>query len=354
MRLVSIRLVSAVAALAAATSVAALCGGMANAAPGQAGRDGRSLPVVASRSMRVPTGPVHVSAGDEILTGVSDTRGYHLYAASSGSAWSWQPLATLQPGGSSDERWIGRQCLTGDGREAVVVVAPWHASNSAVGMNAGGYGYLVDAHTGRVRPLASGLSLAYFDPGCGAGGQAMLTRYTRPDESATQLLTVNTVTGQVRAEPAMDGELTSPVPAAGGAVAVSGNSLVRITGITRRRLATFQGSPFDLRPTADGGVELLARQNAATVGWWRVSPAGASQQLGSGPLTGAGLFTGRAGRVLAVGLRRTVSGTATPDAIRSVPGGTEPPDGMSLDGVVGLRTAARAGRAALPAGRPGD
>ncbi|MBV9449572.1 MAG: hypothetical protein JO345_27130 [Streptosporangiaceae bacterium] len=247
--------------------------------------------------------PAHIAAGDEVVTGTGDTGGYHIYAASAGGGSSWIPLATLQPGGYSDERWTGRQCLTGDGRSVIAVVAPWHASNSAAGMDTGGYAYLVDAHDGRVRPLTAGVSLAYFNPGCGASGQAVLTRYTRADEGATQLLTVDTRTATVRAAAPVAGELTSAVPVPGGIVAVRGDSLV--SGSTsrpaQRLLATLPGAPFDLRPAADGAVEALVKENSRTAGLWRVSAAGAAQRLGSGPLTGAQLFAGRGapGRVLA-------------------------------------------------------
>lgn len=349
----SIRMIT-IGALTAAM-LSALCGAATVLPSSQASRHPASSSAQAASFTASRVDPVHIAAGDEILTGVSDTSGYHLFAASSGGAWEWQPLATLQPGGFSDERWIGRQCLTGDGREAVVVVAPWHASDSAAGMDAGGYAYLVDAHHGTVRPLASGLSLAYFDPGCGAGGQAVLTRYTRAGESATQLLNVDTGTGRVRAAAPMAGEFTSPVPVPGGVVAVSGHSLVKIAGITRSRLAAFPGAPFDLRPTADGGVELLVRESPATAGWWRVSPAGAVQRLGFGPLAGAGLFAGHVGRVFAVGLRRAASsGAITRHAILSVPRGAEPLDAVSLDGAVVLSGAPRSGRAParqrIPAG----
>ena len=47
--------------------------------------------------------------------------------------WAWHPLATVQPGGYSDEAWTGSHCLTGDGRWAIAVIAPWHANTSADG-----------------------------------------------------------------------------------------------------------------------------------------------------------------------------------------------------------------------------
>ncbi len=59
-----------------------------------------------------------VPSGDEIVDGRGDAAGWHLYAASSGGGWHWQPLATLDPAGldPAGERGIGRECRAGGGR----------------------------------------------------------------------------------------------------------------------------------------------------------------------------------------------------------------------------------------------
>jgi hypothetical protein len=313
--------------------------------------------VGASAEGRGETAPTRIPAGDEIVTGTGDTNGYHLYAASSGSKWSWLPLATLQPGGSADERWIGRQCLTGDGRYVVAVVAPWHASNNAVGMDEGGYAYAIDAHTGAVRPLAAGVSLAYFDPGCGTDGHATLTRYLGRDEGATQILTVDTATGKIAASARNSGELTSAVPVKGAADAVRGDTLVRLTGTVVRDLAVLPGQPFDLRPNADGGVDFLTRESPGTAGLWRLRAAGLPVRLGSGPLVHAAVFSGRAGHTFSAGITlgtdggRGVAGLARLGATAAVDGPGGIADAVSLDGTVALRGAARPGRALVSQGQ---
>src|ERR1039457_6698751 len=155
--------------------------------------------------------PGGVPVGDEAITASSDTSGYHVFAAASGDGWRWHALATLQPAGYRDQAWIGQQCLTGDGRYVVAVVAPWGAQNSAAGIAAGGLAYAIDAHTGAVRPLAAGLALTYFDPGCGTGSTAALTRYGSADQSRTQILAVNAATGAVTATPVIANQVTSAV-----------------------------------------------------------------------------------------------------------------------------------------------
>ena len=70
----------------------------------------------------------------------------------------------------------------------IAVVAPWHVQNSAVGMASGALAYAVNAHTGAVRPLDAGVSLAYFNPGCGAGSKVALTRFGGQADQTTQVL----------------------------------------------------------------------------------------------------------------------------------------------------------------------
>jgi hypothetical protein len=100
----------------------------------------------------------------------------------------------LQPGRYADEAWIGEQCLTGDGRYVVAVIALERAEH-ALSIARGGLAYVVDAHTGAVRPLASGLALTYFTAGCGLGSTAALTRYLDAGESQTEVLAVDLVSG---------------------------------------------------------------------------------------------------------------------------------------------------------------
>src|SRR5258708_39953230 len=113
---------------------------------------GITAAVLASLSLFVPTADAH-SAGrsqpnpqpvspsgsaDEIVAGVGSTDGYRVFVARSTGGWSWQPVALLDPGGESDQAWVGNTCLTGDGSAAVAVIAPWGPINSPPGVQRGG------------------------------------------------------------------------------------------------------------------------------------------------------------------------------------------------------------------------
>lgn len=270
-----------------------------------------------------------IPAGDEIVVGRGDTNGWHLYAASAGGGWAWHPLATLRPGGGdpNGERWIGRQCLTGDGRHVVAVVAPWDANNDPIGVERGGLAYVVDAHTGAARPLVGGVSLHYFTPSCGAGGAVALTRYITPDEQTTQVVRADADTGRVTSVQTAGGELTGAVPAAdGGVFAVRGDTIVHLANGRETVRARLAGQPFDLVAHARGGVDfLLGQGHKATV--WQLADRGA-HQVGTGRFDDLALFPGRGGHTLVVG----VDHLATAAGLRALPSGGVSLVGASLDG----------------------
>lgn len=267
--------------------------------PGAAGQRGAgkaetSLPVRAVRP---------VPAGDEIVAGRGDSAGWHVYAASSGAGWAWQPLATLAPAGlnPAGERWIGRQCITGDGRYVVAVVAPWGADNTPAGNDAGGVAYVIDAHTGAVRPLVSGVSLYYFTPSCGPGSMVALSRYLGTDERTTQLVLADAAGARVEAVRTLRGQYTSAVPAGGGGFfAVSGNAVVRLAPGRRAVAAHAPGRPFDLVANAAGGADYLVGTGRATAAVWHLDSAGA-HRAGGGVFSRLALFQGRHGHTVAAG-----------------------------------------------------
>lgn len=277
-----------------------------------------------------------VPEGDEAITGFGDTNGYHLYAASSSAGWSWRPLATLQPGNYSDEGWTGNQCLTGDGRHVVVVVAPWHDVNGEAGVDHGGLAYSVDAHTGAVTPLAAGASLAYFNPACGVASTVALTSYAGRDESRTRISVLDAATGAVTASVVEGSELTSAVVVGGQIMAAAGVDLVEVTSHGLVRVAHLPGPAYQVHPSADGGVDMLsvADGDHADAWHWR---NGRLTHLGSGARTSVGLFGGRGGHNLAVGLKAGSGDPASPAApVRAVaaPG---PVQSVSLDGGLAVR-----------------
>src|SRR5258708_6552132 len=194
---------------------------------------GITAAVLASLSFFVPTADAH-SAGrsqpkprpvslsgsaDEIVAGVGSTDGYRVFVARSTGGWSWQPVALLDPGGESDQAWVGNTCLTGDGSAAVAVIAPWSTINSPAGIERGGIAYAVNLATGQARVLATGVSMAYFNPGCGSGHDVALTTYLDNSEQTTRIEWLDAASGTLRSTVTLSGEFTPALPAPRGLIA---------------------------------------------------------------------------------------------------------------------------------------
>jgi hypothetical protein len=314
---------AAMSAAPAATSARA-AGAGASGPPRQVKQTGTALPTKAVRP---------VAGGDEIVDGRGDSAGWHLYAASSGGGWAWQPLATLAPQGldPEDGRWVGRQCLTGDGRYVVAVVAPWSASNSPAGNDRGGVAYVVDAHTGTVRLLVTGVSLYYFTPSCGPGSTVALTRYAGTDEQTTQLVLADAAHAAVRIIRRLAGQYTGAVPAPdGGFLAASGASIVHVppSGSLTIRART-AGQPFDLTANAAGGADYLVGTGHSAASVWHLDSHG-TRQVGAGTYSRLALFEGRAGHTVAAGTTR-LDATAGITRLTQL---TAPAETASLGGVV--------------------
>ncbi|WP_406218153.1 hypothetical protein [Streptomyces canus] len=247
-------------------------------------------------------------SGDRIVTYDGDGTGLHVLVADAADAYTWHTAATLSEPGIDTDQWIGQTCVTGSGDRAVVVYAPRQAVNDQQGFQQGAFAAVVDLADGTVTKLPELVSLAYFNPGCGDGEQAVLTR---PEGTGTQLLTVDARKGELVRQQTVAGQLTSAVPFGNKIAAAQGDSVVSVDakGATST-LARTDGTPFRLVPDAHSG---LAYQVPAgkKVQVRRVTSAGSDKLLGSGVL-GALAVHGNGGRVF-------VTGKDAEDAVPALP-----------------------------------
>ena len=116
------------------------------------------------------------NSSDALVTGVGDSDGFHLYIAREKTAFTWSALATLTSSSLDLGAWTGEVCVTGSGHYAVAVFAPSVAANRPNLLQAGAFAAVVDTRTGSARTVATGVQLAYFNPGCGPDDRALLTR----------------------------------------------------------------------------------------------------------------------------------------------------------------------------------
>ncbi|MFF1830468.1 RHS repeat-associated core domain-containing protein [Paenarthrobacter sp. NPDC058040] len=210
--------------------------------------------------------------------------------------------------------WTGYQCLSGDGRYAAVAVLSESSANLPAARNRGAFGYSIELSTGKVTPVVSGIGLKYYSPGCGTGDTAVFSLYLGAQEQTTGLVTVDLDEGKVQNVITVDGQVSSAVPTPRGITGVLGSSIVAVAdkgdathSAKLSELATVEGSPFNLRPSIDGGVDLLnvtvdnSHTQAMHFDGKKVDV------LGQGPVNKVALFAGGGGRNTVTGLQSAPS-----------------------------------------------
>jgi hypothetical protein len=241
---------------------------------------------------------------DRAIAVSGDGNGLHVLVADEASGYTWRTAATLADNTFDTDQWIGQGCLTGSGDRAVVVYAPRRFTNAQAAMDHGGLVAIVDLRTGGVTKLGVHASLAYFNPGCGAGETATVTALTEAGTATTSAVTlIDASTGTTTAIPAVTGALTSAVPFGTGIAAARGTNLVSITpsgAVTT--VSTEKGVPFRLHPDRSGGVayEVAMGANAQV----RRFTGKRSQLLGTGAMSDVRL-TASAGNIFVLGKDRT-------------------------------------------------
>ncbi|MFI7426582.1 SGNH/GDSL hydrolase family protein [Micromonospora sp. NPDC049836] len=258
---------------------------------------------------------------DRAVTTAGDKDGLHILVADQSDGYAWRTAATLREPEFDTTAWIGDACVTASGRRAVVVYAPREFTNTDRGRDAGGFVAVVDLGSGAVRKLAERSSLAYFNPGCGAGEEATVAT----SGTSTAISVLDAATGRSTMRVTVPGQVTSAVPYAGRIAAVSGDDLVAVgPGGAVRVLERAAGQPFRLHPERGGGLvyEVAGAQGTAQVRRWT---GRRSTALGSAPLGEVRLHAS-AGRVFVTGPARSrihgVGVTAVPGPVDAEPSST--------------------------------
>ncbi|MFC1439658.1 RHS repeat-associated core domain-containing protein [Streptacidiphilus sp. N1-10] len=263
-----------------------------------------------------------------------DGNGYHIQVAREKTGFTWQEIAVLRPGNLDDSSWTGYQCTSGDGRYEAVAVLPSSAVNTNAARDHGAFAYSVDLQTGKVRPIATGVGLEYFSPGCGTGDQAAFSLYLGTDEQTSEVVTADLATGTVLHTTTVAGQVTSAVPTAHGVVGVQGTQLVTVpqsgtSAVKPVKLAAAGGTAFDLRPSTDGGVDFLTMTKTGSTATIAHEVNGKVSSLGTGTATQLAIFQGHGGHNTVVGAKSLSKGTS----LRSVDtSGLTDPAYASLDG----------------------
>ncbi|MFI7538153.1 hypothetical protein [Streptosporangium sp. NPDC049376] len=283
---------------------------------------------------------------DVALATAGDSTGFHVLVAKESDGYQWRTVATLSEPGMDTDQWIGNACLTGAGTRVMAVYAPRHFTNRPELFARGAFAAVVDIGTGEVTKLRDQVTLAYFNPGCGAGDAVALTQGADENHRTSRLLRVETGAGKSTDPVVVPGQVTSAVPYGDGYVAARNAALVSVSRAGKTRTLTKAGSvPFDIRVDDQGGV-VFAEADAGrmTVRYHR---DGTTQTLATGDLGRLSVHAGGGGRVFLVG---------EADKVRSLPGTVTvldaPADGqVSSRGGLVVTAAARRG---LRGGLRGD
>ncbi|HEX3788874.1 MAG TPA: hypothetical protein VHW44_13505 [Pseudonocardiaceae bacterium] len=208
----------------------------------------------AARAAALPAG--WQTSTDRAVTTDGDATGLHVLVADEKDGYTWRTAATLTEPGTDTDQWIGQSCVTASGLRAVVVYAPRQMVNTDTGFHLGGLAAIVDLTTGAVTKLPMPVSLAYYDPGCGADERAVLTSADDSGSSyVTDLTVVDTTTGKILSTMTTPGQVTSAVPYGTGIAAASLSGLVSMDYHgTVSHLTDLPSAPFRLSADSDGGL----------------------------------------------------------------------------------------------------
>ncbi|TQF04048.1 SGNH/GDSL hydrolase family protein [Kitasatospora acidiphila] len=248
------------------------------------------------------------SSGDRAVTTSGDQTGLHVLVADSGQSYQWRTVATLSEPIAAD-LWIGNACVTASGKRAAVVYAPRGFTNTPDLMQRGAFAAIVDPETGAVTKLPAQVSLAYFNPGCGAGEDVVFTQGGDTDLGQTRLLRFDASNGKQLTATTVPGQLTSAVPVKGGVVAAAGAHLERIDNAGNSQiLATTSRPAFSIHPDAEGGITYMDTDGTTSTAK-RLSQ-NRVVELAHGKLGSLNLTAGGGG---------TVFLTGRPDAVSALP-----------------------------------
>jgi hypothetical protein len=272
------------------------------------------------------------TSSDLAWTTAGDGEGFHLLVAEARTGYTWRTAATLAEPGMEADQWIGNACVTGSGKRAVVVYAPRAFTNRPQLAARGAFTAVVDLTTGAVRKLPITASLAYFNPGCGAGETAALTQEGDDNLPGTRLSVVDAASGALRAPAQTAGQVTSAVPVGSEIVAARGASLVRIDAKGKATVVGTTGDvPFRLQTDASGGISFLERTKAGVSA--RRLAGGRTSLLAEGAVGTIGLTRGTGGKVFLTGTAASRMPAGTPVTPVAAPADSE----VSTEGALAVR-----------------
>lgn len=188
------------------------------------------------------------SQGEDIAyTTLGGLDGVAILRAVASDGYQWEQIALLPARTLETDNWVANSCIDASAKHMAVVYAPRAFTNDESNFLEGAWGAIINLEDGSIIDLGRGYSLAYFNPGCGAGSFAAFARYTT--EQLSQLASVDLSTGEPVFKVDVEGQVTSPVTTEdGGVLGVTARGIHRIgpDGVGEM-VASSSGLAFELR-----------------------------------------------------------------------------------------------------------
>jgi len=314
------------------------------------GSGSQFAPSVPEGQRNATIGPDWQNNDDFAVTSTSTAAGFALLVAKASEGYRWSTIASLSVPGMEADSWVGNYCLTADGTKAAAVFAPRTFSNDEKSFYEGAFGAIVDIGSGQVTELGQGYSLAYFNPGCGAGN---LTTFSRFADNSTYVGVLDASTGKAVKSLHTDSIVTSAtVSSAGDVVASSGAGIEKVADDGKKTLISpTTGDAYGLQMGPNDTVTYLVadgeQANVQSVGLTS-KQATAARNLGSGKLQDLTTSRDATGRVAIIGSLSTKAKALTNPEYLLVPGGNRsslssrgelvvsPPEKQEADGETSL------------------
>ncbi|NYE17973.1 hypothetical protein BJ991_000001, partial [Microbacterium immunditiarum] len=286
------------------------------------------------------------TSGDISRVVMGGPDGLTVLQAEGDSGYQWHAVAALPIYEAATNLWISNSCVTSSGKYMAVVYGPREITNSERRFGGGANAVIVEFATGKVRELGTGFSIAYFNPGCGAGDTVTFTRVDT-SASTTLLAVVDATTGDVRNRALIGGQATSAIADAAGTVyAVTAKGILRASPDGKPSVfASTAGAAYDLSIDDQGRLGYVASRGDGQAAAYLMPTSGKAKarEIASGDVAQLGLRRSPQGGFFLLGsdLRTDIS---TADAVTALPD-AGPRDVISDKGRLIVKSAVPAGLA---------
>ncbi|WP_157981591.1 SGNH/GDSL hydrolase family protein [Protaetiibacter intestinalis] len=260
-------------------------------------------------------------SSDQVSVVVGGREGLAVLHADEAHGYAWNELTSLPTNDPDADLWISNSCVTSSGRYMAVVYGPRTITNSEEGFGFGATAAIVDLSSGAVRELGTGYSIAYFNPGCGAGDTFTLSA-DAPGTGGTLIAAIEASSGRVINQTSVNSQATSAVSDEVGTIyAVSDGGIIGVpAGEKARRVSSTSGITYDLSIDATDRLGYVAYDGTTASAYiLPLAKTTKPTRIATGPVTELGIRSAQGGGfyLLGGGVKRTLAD----DSVKSLPTG---------------------------------